>query len=173
MTCTSPTEPQYSTASSIAASVVLCLLVVFALGCEDGRPRTYPVSGTVRFSDDSLVRTGYVELIPIAGGPSARGKINRTGHFGVGTYGAADGAPAGDYIALVLQHERPIGPEQARKLGPEHAVHAHASHLVSLKYSSRETSDLVCTVRDSEDNQLTFTVEARRPPQGRPPKKIN
>ena len=135
------------------------LIVCATPGCGDGRPTTYPVSGSVRFTSGSPVRTGFVELLPSAGGPSARGRLDLQGNFTLETYEKADGAEAGDYVAIIVQHSRPVSAEEGRRLGPAHEQHAGAHQLVSLKYSSRKTSDLKCTVSISSENRLAFTVE--------------
>ena len=132
-------------------------------GCGPARPTTYPTGGIVKFTDETPVRSGYIELIPVSGGPSARGKIENDGTFVVGTYSTADGAAAGDFVAIITQYVRPLSPEQARKLGPEHAEHAGANRVVSLKYSSRQDSDLACTVSDTGKNHLVFKVDMQLP----------
>lgn len=157
---------QFASLSPVLANLVLAGLI----GCGDGRPQTYRVAGELQYADGAPVRSGYVELIPVAGGPSARGAINQRGDFVVGTYTADDGAAAGDFAVLVLQHGPQISPEAARELGPDHAEHEHETSRVSLKYSSRATSDLSCTVRESDLNRLHLTVEVQEPQRGRPPK---
>ncbi len=109
------------------------------------------------------MRTGYVEFVPLAGGPSGRGKIELSGKFKVGTYEAADGVAAGDYVVLVTQHTPPLSPEAARQLGPEHAQHAGSNQVVSLRYADRRDSDLACTVSDSRANSFDFVVEPHEP----------
>lgn len=147
------------TAATARLGAILILALGGVAGCGTDHPRTYPVSGVARFSDGGPVRSGYVELIPDAGGPSARGRIDSQGRFVVGTYAAQDGAAAGEYSVLVTQHVQPLSPERARALGPEHAEHAGAPHRVSLRYASRTSTDLRCTVKESE-NELTLTVDA-------------
>lgn len=100
-----------------------------------------------------------IELVPLTGGPSGRGKINQNGQFTIGTYEQADGASAGEYVVIIVQHNRPISREESRKLGPQHAEHADTRQMVSLKYASQATSDLSCTVSESRPNQFVFTVE--------------
>ncbi|MGI9456898.1 MAG: hypothetical protein ACR2NU_10070, partial [Aeoliella sp.] len=126
--------------------------------CGASRPRTSRATGTVTFTDGSPVRSGYIEFIPLRDGPSARGVINSQGQFTLGTFETADGAMPGDYSIVVAQHARPVSPEVARRLGPDHEVHAGSSQLVSLKYSDRDTNDLECTVSESDDNHFVFEV---------------
>lgn len=137
------------------------LLLLLALsGCSGSRPDTYPVTGTVQFAHGTPVRTGFVEFMPMAGGPSSRGVIGSRGDFRLGTYETADGAPAGEYVVLVTQHARTLTPAEAEKLGPEHQEHAADQVLVSVKYASRDSSDLRCTVKPGPKNHLELSVEA-------------
>ena len=102
-----------------------------------------------------------MELIPLAGGPSARGKIDLQGNFTAGTYENADGAVAGDYQVLIIQHAPVVRGEDVHRLDSSHQQHAGADALVSPKYSSRDSSDLKCSVSASEKNHFDFIVEAR------------
>lgn len=146
---------------------IVCGIVLIAQGCGESRPKTYPVTGTVKFTDGSPVRTGFVELIPASGGPSARGSIQTDGSFSLGTFESSDGALEGDYVALVVQHVRPLTPEAARRLGPEHQQHAGANTVVSLKYSTTKTSDLACQVSPNGENVVELTVEPQASPSTR------
>lgn len=138
-----------------------CFAFCSTLGCSETRPKTYPVTGVVLFASGAPLRSGFVELIPLVEGPSARGKIGPNGKFTLGTHANSDGAAAGDYVALVTQLKSPVSSEMARKLGPEHQEHAHETELVSLKYSSRTSSDLKCSVSSSAENYLELTVDAQ------------
>jgi hypothetical protein len=145
------------------------LFLLAASGCGGSRPETYPVTGTVQFADGTPVRTGFVEFLPSTGGPSARGVIGSRGDFRLGTFETADGAPAGEYVVLVTQHARTLTPAEAEKLGPEHLEHAADQVLVSVKYASRDSSDLRCTVKPEPKNHFELSVEAHpRDPSARP-----
>lgn len=150
----------------VTTRVIASAISIFAaciIGCSDGKPATYPVSGSVHFADELPLRTGFVQLLSQSGGPTARGKIASDGTFQLGTFEASDGAPAGDYVAVIVQHTPPVSPSVARSLGPEHDDHAANQKVVSLKYASRETSDLSCTVSRADRNHFEFTVEPQQP----------
>ncbi|QDU53844.1 hypothetical protein [Aeoliella mucimassa] len=140
--------------------LLAALLTGCLQGCDSGRPAVYPVTGSVSYSNGMPLRTGYVEFLPTAGGPSARAAIERDGTFALSTYGSDDGAIAGDYIVLVTQSTPPMNAEVARKLGPEHEDHSASIQVVSLKYASRTTSDLKCTVAKQSENHFELTVES-------------
>ena len=139
--------------------VIMGAMICGTLGCDNGGPTTYPASGTIHFENGTPARTGFVELVPLKGGPSARGQIDTQGKFTLGTFEQADGAIAGDYVAVIIQHTQPVSAEDARRLGPEHEQHAGANSLVALKYSSPKSSDLKCSISSATDNHLAFVVE--------------
>jgi len=139
---------------------VVTLLVVCA-GCGDGRPPLFPVRGAVVFSSGEPVRQATVEFVPESPGPSPRGKTDADGQFTLGTYESQDGAPAGEYRAVVVQVIPPRAAESVRKLGKEHAAHGGHIPVVSLKHASPETSDLPCTVKALSDNDIELIVEPR------------
>ena len=135
----------------------VCLLP-FAFGCDRG-PKTYPVSGLVSFPDGTPLSSGFVELVPKAGGASGRGSIGKDGKFVIGTFESADGAMEGHYDVLVVQHISPATRRMARKLGDVHKDHDKTNRVVAKKYSSRSSSDLECTVKPIEENHFDFKVE--------------
>lgn len=81
--------------------VALVGLLAVAAGCGDGKPRLYPVTGSVtvkgRPADGAVVR-----LYPAAGGPHMpAGVVQADGSFKLTTFLPDDGAPAGDYKVTV------------------------------------------------------------------------
>jgi hypothetical protein len=132
--------------------LAFCMII----GCGKARTPTYPVSGTIQFGDGLPVRFGMVEFIPEAEGPSARGKIDATGRFVLGTFEASDGAVAGRHQVIVVQHiTSDIAPP---------ADHAHKSDaeepsaMVDLRYSQLETSPLSATVEEGP-NEVRLRVQ--------------
>jgi hypothetical protein len=148
-------------------AVATLLSLVAISGCGGSRPDTYPVTGTVQFANGTPVRTGFVEFLPAAGGPSARGVIGSRGDFRLGTFETADGAPAGEYVVLVTQHVRALTPAEAEKLGPAHQEHASEQVVVSVKYASRDSSDLRYTVSADSKNHFELSVDSH-PTTGAP-----
>ena len=140
--------------------LIVGILFSATLGCGDGRPQTYPTSGIVRFEDGNPVRMGFISLLPVEGGPSARGKLNTNGQFTLGTFENDDGVTEGDHIVIITQPTPPVDPKKARTLGQAHQEHANSKYLVSRKYASRETTDLQATISSTEKNFLELTVKS-------------
>ncbi len=141
--------------------LITLVLHVICVGCGDGRPPLYPVRGEVVFGSGEPVRHATVELVPATNGPSPRGKTDARGRFVLGTYELQDGAPAGEYRVVVLQVLPPRAAEQLSKLGAEHAEHGGKIPVISLKYASPETSELVVTVRPATKNDVRLVVDPR------------
>ena len=93
-------------------------LVVAVVGCSDG-VRTYPVTGTVRYTDGAPVRGGFVELEGMSGaalGHNARGLIEEDGSYSLKTPTIGEGAvpvasrPAPPGPAVAAAGTAPIAP---------------------------------------------------------------
>jgi hypothetical protein len=134
----------------------LLILLIVCVGCSRGAS-TYPVSGTARFDDGQPVRFGVVEIRSLETGAIARAKLDDTGAFTLGTFTEDDGAPAGEYQAIVVQFFSP--PPTDHKHDQEHH-HAHSSGdaRVAAKFSDYATSPLRATVHAGTNNQLNFIV---------------
>ena len=85
-----------------AFTFVFFLAVV--AGCNDGKFKTYPVTGTVKFADGEPLPTGQIYLETkdktYGAGISAMGQIGEDGRFELRTYEPGDGAPPGNYPRL-------------------------------------------------------------------------
>jgi len=130
------------------------LLVISALaGCGPAQIDTYPVSGTVKFSDGQPVRSGTVELQSIEYGTTATGTIRSDGTFQLGTYTPVDGAAAGQHRAIIIQ----------LIIGDGMTVH-HKDHgrAVPTHYGDYDTSGLTAEVAPVEKNQITLTLESKK-----------
>lgn len=137
------------------------MFAILMVGCSDGRPTRYPVSGTVTFESGAPVRNASIEFVPSQPAPSPRSRIDAEGRFSLGTYETTDGAPVGDYRVVVVQALPPGAATKINTLGEEHAGHAGNVHVVALKHSSPETSGLKYTVEPIATNEVTIVVEAR------------
>jgi hypothetical protein len=136
---------------------LVCWGLLLCAGCSDGRPKTFPVRGTVNFADGTPVAVGTVEFLPSSGGPSARAKISRDGHFVLGTYDDDDGAIPGKHQVLVVQHFAGHVPQ-----GADHQ-HEGEGGVVDLRFSQAETSPLSVTVEERK-NDVTLRVERSQLP---------
>lgn len=92
----------------------LPLVFVLALltGCND-KPKTFPVTGTVKFADGTPLAGGTVEFRnitdDIAKQVNARGEIGADGQYQLTTFAANDGAIVGEHQVCVFPptHEVP------------------------------------------------------------------
>jgi hypothetical protein len=90
---------------ALALAVVLC-----AAGCgkKEERKPTFPVSGKVTFqgrpATGALVVLHPLNDAELDKWPTGypRGYVSETGAFAIGTYEQADGAPTGNYSAVII-----------------------------------------------------------------------
>ena len=160
---------------SIVGALSLVLPLACA-GCGSGREATYPVAGTVRFEDGEPVRFGVVEFRSQASRPSARGKLNPAGKFTLGTFAPDDGAPAGNYQAVVVQHFNVPPRSLAARMPAEHEAHqggSHADARVAPEYGDYATSPLRATVRPDSKNEFDFVVSRHPAPKRQAPSREN
>lgn len=159
--------------SSVYAATVLALT---AAGCG-GSPTTYPVAGVVQFEDGAPVPYGTVEFRNRNTGAIARGKLDQRGQFVLGTFSQADGAPAGSYKVIVVQHILPdqkLSPIAAAKHpvedGHDHdeADHEHGPDvwLVAPSFASYDSSGLAAEVQPVSSNSVKLVVRGFSPARG-------
>lgn len=135
-------------------SLTFLLALGWTVGCRDGGPATYTTIGTVHFDDGTPVNTGIVNFIPDSGGPSARGKITAQGTFQLGTMTSKDGAMAGRYRVLIVQHHA-AGSQLVR--AP--ADHEHGQHrVVPVRYSQLDSTPLQAEVKAISQNHLRLVI---------------
>jgi hypothetical protein len=144
------------------ASYVLCTLA----GCGDSRPATYPVQGTVKFTDGDPVPVGIVEFRAKTTGEKARGKLDPHGRFSLKTFGDKDGALPGEHQVVVIQHFDPhvwkTGKVPGDAVMPEgeHHEHDHPAEIVDRRYAAYNTSPLMATVKPQEENVVVLEVKS-------------
>jgi hypothetical protein len=136
------------------ASFMVALAAALA-GCgkaQEPWEKVYPASGVVLYRGQPLPGA-VVTLIPEDGDfPSSvrpTAVTDEDGAFYVGTYSAADGAPAGDYKVLVLHY--PVE-------GPPENPHAGANDL-PVKYARAETTDLSVSIAEEETEIPPLVLE--------------
>jgi len=115
-----------SLASRLGAIFVLCSC---AAGCG-GKYDTFPVEGTVKFSDGAPLVGGTITFEAVDVSIIAIGHTDRDGAFHLGTTDSDDGAVAGRYRAVV------VGPP------PEDLDAGRVPSQVHPKYRTFETSGL-------------------------------
>ena len=139
---------------------LLPIALLAAVGCGDGRPPLYPVSGTVAFTTGDPVRNATIELIPESPGPSPRARVDADGNFILGTYTSDDGAHAGDYRVVVVQVLSPNAAANTRLLGDEHAGHGRMQ-VVALKHAAPDSSGVTYSVAAPGIKDAEIIVESR------------
>jgi hypothetical protein len=142
---------------SAAIGIALSILV----GCDSGRVPTYPVSGSVRFSDGKPVRFGTVEFDSQEPGPSPHAKLDADGRFSLGTFEPEDGAPAGEYRVIIVQHfDAPSTAPGSRTVVESiaHQSDTHSDARVAPEYADYRTSPLRAQVKSEGENYLEFVV---------------
>jgi len=127
---------------------ILAILPCALTGCGEKAKaweRVYPADGIVNFKGKPLAGA-VVTLVPLddefpsSVRPTATSKDDGT--FQLGTHSAADGAPAGDYKALVL-HFPVVGKKDSPSAGPND---------LPVKYAKAETTDLKVTIVAGQTN---------------------
>jgi hypothetical protein len=133
-------------------------VLLLAAGCNS-QVATYPVTGTVRFDDGQPVPYGNIEFRNEKSGLSARGTLDKAGAFKLGTFTADDGAPVGNYRAVVIQFFN-APPAAARvQMDADHDAHNPDTDVrVAAEVSDFSTSPLSAEVRAEGENQFEFTV---------------
>jgi hypothetical protein len=128
------------------------LALITLVGCGSGGVRTYPVSGTVTFSDGTPLAGGLVQFRSVTGEHrvGARGPIQQDGSYQLGTFEFDDGVVEGDHEVLVTPPPFQGDRDEIRYI-PE---------IIHRKHSSFTTSGLRYTVStDGGDNQFDIIVE--------------
>ncbi len=121
----------------------LPVLLLLLLGCSDGGPATYPVSGIVSYRGEALP-TGNVMLVP-SQGPAFATSIGADGSYNIQ-------AVAGTHRVVVT----------ALQLGPaveDEELYDPPPPLLPAKFGNAETSGIVVTVTADGDNQIDLVLE--------------
>ena len=130
---------------------ITCAFVAVIAGC-DSRPPCYPVSGVIKFADDSTAQFGSIEFRSDTEPPSiARGLINQDGSFTAKSAAGRPGLIAGNYKLIIVQIMA-----NARSGGVTH----HHGLEVDKKYSTYKTSDLEIEVTPDGENNFVLTVDS-------------
>ncbi|MDA1056189.1 MAG: hypothetical protein O3C40_37900 [Planctomycetota bacterium] len=144
--------------SPMRSLVPFAWLLVAALGCSNGNPKTYEVRGVVRFPDGQTLAEGTIEFealdreMPIM----ATSEIGEDGTFEMGTFAMDDGAVEGRHRAVIVSnHEIGTGAERPGRL---------EQSKLHLRFADFNTSKLEFDVKPGK-NEFNITVEYA--PRGR------
>jgi hypothetical protein len=158
--------------------VVTCLSIS---GCTDkpvgdAAQPVFKVKGKITMAGGP-VPNAFVSFSPKGKQPVATGRTGKDGNYTLTTYDTGDGAAAGDYVVLVTKPSASTAPAipalgshdaKARTAPDGAAMHAakaegsgtgEAESPLPEKYSKANESDLLATVKPSNDNELNFELK--------------
>ncbi len=138
---------------------LLCFVLFTMSGCGDGHPKRSAVTGTVSYNGKPL-SIGSLVFIPVGGGPSAQGKVDRNGFYEMGTFDDDDGVIPGDYKIMITALTSPGGSGL-----PEDAVDGNAGPVSVIPewYGDLEKSGLLVTVVADKANTIDFPLNDDKP----------
>lgn len=132
------------------------LLAAGALaGCgkaEQPWEKVYPAAGVVKFKGEPI-EGAVITLVPVSKEVPSFVRPTATsdwdGTFQLGTYSQADGAPVGEYKAVVLRY--PV-------VGSKESPSAGRNNL-PRKYATAETTDLTVTITELASEPQTLELK--------------
>jgi hypothetical protein len=155
----------------LARSAVAMATMIVAMGCGDGRPTRWPVTGSVRINgrpaEGALVVLHPVPGTVVAEAEKVRptGSCDRDGNFVIGTWQQADGVPAGRWKATV---EWFLSADMAEEADPETA--RSEQDRLGGAYADPEETPLTVDVTNSAVQLPSFELRAAataaRSPEG-------
>jgi hypothetical protein len=135
--------------------LVVALAAGTLSGCgksaEQPWEKVYPAIGTVKFKGKKL-GGAVVTLVPldkeVPSSVRPTATTDEDGVFQLGTYSLADGAPAGDYKAVVM-HYPIVGSKENPSAG---------RNDLPRKYSTADSSDLKVTIDEADGDLPTLEL---------------
>lgn len=145
--------------SSCTVLSFVCVILLSTYGCGDGHPKRSIVTGTVTYNGKPL-SIGSLVFVPVGGGPSAQGKIDRNGFYEMGTFDDDDGVIPGNYKIMITALTSPGGSGL-----PEDAVDGNAGPVSVIPewYGDLEKSGLQVTVKADEENTIDLPLTDDKP----------
>ncbi|QDV36685.1 hypothetical protein ElP_46140 [Tautonia plasticadhaerens] len=127
------------------------------VGCGEDRGLV-PVTGTVTYNGEP-VAGGEILFTPQDGSHAARGPLDDSGRYRLGTYGPRDGAVTGMHdVAVILRGpDKPV-PEARKGQMMEEDMQGSGDPLIPERYFSPLTSGLTAEVTDDGSNEFDFTL---------------
>jgi len=87
------------------SAIVLIVFAVFAAGCNDGKPKSYRVEGTVTLNGTPVEGAAVAFVPDDSTGSSAGGKTDASGKYTLMTSFGTEGAAAGTYSVVISKRE--------------------------------------------------------------------
>ncbi len=143
---------------TLPSAIAAALLATAPAGCgngQGGRSAVYPVEGQVLWNGKPLAgaQVAFYPKGPVEGRPFfPRAQTDPNGHFQLGTYEKADGAPEGEYAVTVLYYAVRPGEGGA---GP---------NVLPKKYASAKTTDLQVKIAKDSGTLPALVLNDPRPP---------
>jgi hypothetical protein len=135
----------------IRQTLLLVFVLGFLTGCND-KPKTYPVTGTVKFADGTPLVGGTVEFRnitdDIAKQVNARGEIGPDGKYQLTTFQPNDGAITGEHQVCVFPPAQEVPGNFSSEPPP---------NPLQRKFLAYETSELKFSVK-TEPNVYDINV---------------
>ena len=132
--------------TSLAATLALFLLTWGGCNSSVG-----PISGMVRFDDDSPVQSGSIEFRDLATAARFSSRIRPDGTFSPVDSDDRPGLPPGEYEVVVVQ----------LVLTKDLALEAHShGHTVPRRYADYYTSDLRLTVSQGQTAPVRIELQS-------------
>ena len=145
---------------SMAILLSLLAFSVFVPGCNDGKLKTYPVSGVVTMNGEP-VDGATVTFSPVkeSEGDAAIGKTNEKGEYNLQTAnGRVDGGTTpGDYVVLIKKSEARATGKIIRDSSGNTSEEKVPQSVLPAQYGSF-SSPLKATV-EKKKNTFDFTLE--------------
>ena len=153
------------------------LSLAMLVGCGSSGPRTFKVTGTVT-QNGKPVEGAIVTFLSDEKKKDAVGSTNDKGEFKLSTFGPGDGALPGSYKITITKLDRPAAPpaktpppgtiasgELSESYVPPSmgggggtAKESAPKNLLPAKYASEQTSGLVATVAENDQNKFDFEL---------------
>lgn len=143
--------------------LILVGALMFASGCDDGRPLRVHVTGKVLYNGNP-VENATVTFLSRSGRP-AIGQTRADGTFNLGTFDVADGAVLGEHVVTVskwlkVDSEKIPGATSIRKIGnsldPKEVV--ILANFLPDRYGAYQRTELRAVVTREGPNDFTFEL---------------
>ena len=136
-------------------ALLVVAAVTLIVGCgDDGRRKTYPVSGKVVYPDGSPLPGGTILCVSDSAegaSLSARANINTDGTFVLGTYEEDDGAVAGRHVVAFIP---PTPSNYNPDAGPP-------PRMLHPRFESHDSSGVEFNVTEDGPNDIVLEVSKR------------